>query len=83
MPSYKTNCIDDWETKVNAVANETMVEDMRLISGIPSWVQMYFEILSAKNGGKTISEIFPHFSLFVYGGVNFEPYRAQIRKIDR
>jgi hypothetical protein len=81
MPSYKTNCIDDWETKVNAVANETMVEDMRLISGIPSWVQMYFEILSAKNGGKTISEIFPEFSLFVYGGVNFEPYRSRFEKL--
>ncbi len=81
MPSYKINCIDDWETKVNAIAGETMKEDMRLISGIPSWVQMYFEILSQKNGGKNISEIFPHFSLFVYGGVNFEPYRARFEKL--
>lgn len=81
MPSYKINCIDDWEMKVNAVAEETMKEDMRLISGIPSWVQMYFEILSQKNGGKNISEIFPNFSLFVYGGVNFEPYRARFEKL--
>lgn len=81
MPSYKTNCIDDWETKVNAIAKETVKEDMRLISGIPSWVQMYFEILSANNQGKNISEIFPNFSLFVYGGVNFEPYRSRFEKL--
>lgn len=81
MPDYKTNCIDDWETKVRTIADKTMKEDMRLISGIPSWVQMYFEILSAKNGGKTISEIFPNFSLFVYGGVNFEPYRSRFEKL--
>lgn len=81
MPSYQTNCIDDWETKVNAIAKETAVEDMRLISGIPSWVQMYFEILSANHNGKNISEIFPNFSLFVYGGVNFEPYRNRFEKI--
>src|SRR5690606_38713310 len=81
MPSYETNCIEDWETKVNAIAKETAVEDMRLISGIPSWVQMYFEILSANHNGKNISEIFPNFSLFVYGGVNFEPYRNRFEKI--
>lgn len=81
MPSYETNCIDDWETKVNAIAKETAVEDMRLISGIPSWVQMYFEILSTNHNGKNISEIFPNFSLFVYGGVNFEPYRNRFEKI--
>ncbi len=81
MPSYPTNCIEDWETKVNAIAKETAVEDMRLISGIPSWVQMYFEILSANHHGKNISEIFPNFSLFVYGGVNFEPYRNRFEKI--
>lgn len=81
MPSYKTNCIDDWETKVNAVADETLKEDMRLISGIPSWVQMYFEILLEKSGKKTITEIFPNFSLFVYGGVNFEPYKKRFEKL--
>lgn len=81
MPSYTTNCIDDWETKVNAVAEETMKADMRLISGIPSWVQMYFEILLEKSGKKTIAELFPDFSLFVYGGVNYEPYRARFEKL--
>jgi hypothetical protein len=75
MPKYETNCIEDWETKVNAIAEETSKENMSLISGIPSWVQMYFEILLKKTGKKYIREIFPDFSLFVYGGINFEPYR--------
>ena len=74
MPSWDTNCIEDWETKVDAIVEETLEEDMTLISGIPSWVQMYFERLIAKTG-KNIKDIFPNFNLFVYGGVNYEPYR--------
>ncbi|MFN3916413.1 MAG: GH3 auxin-responsive promoter family protein [Flavobacteriales bacterium] len=81
MPSYVTNCIDDWETKVNAIVDETIKEDMRLISGIPSWVQMYFERLQQKSGGKPIKDIFPKFSLFVYGGVNYEPYRSRFEQL--
>jgi hypothetical protein len=78
MPSYMVNCIDDWEQKVDAIVEETINEDMRLISGIPPWCQMYFDRLSAKSGGKKIKDIFPNFKLFVYGGVNYEPYRAKI-----
>jgi hypothetical protein len=80
MPSYKINCIEDWEQKVDAIVDETINEDMRLISGIPPWCQMYFDRLSAKSGGKKIREIFPNFKLFVYGGVNYEPYRARIEE---
>lgn len=86
MPSWETNCIEDWETKVEAVVEETVKEDMTVISGIPSWVQMYFERLHAKTGRK-VGDIFPNFNLFIYGGVNFEPYRAKFenligRKVD-
>lgn len=77
MPSYATNCMDDWEAKVDKIVEETLPEDMSLISGIPPWVQMYFDKLQAKTG-KKIAEIFPNFSVFVYGGVNFEPYKAKI-----
>lgn len=77
-PSYETNCIEDWETKLDRVIDETMQADMSLISGIPPWVQMYFDRLHERNDGKRIIELFPNFSLFVYGGVNFEPYRRQI-----
>jgi hypothetical protein len=86
MPSWETNCIEDWETKVNAITEETINEDMTVISGIPAWVQMYFEKLQEKSG-KKVGELFKNFSLYVYGGVNFEPYRAKFenligRKVD-
>lgn len=77
MPSYETNCIEDWEEKVDKIVEETVSEDMSLISGIPPWVQMYFDRLKAKTG-KPIKDIFPNFELFIYGGVNFEPYRAKL-----
>ena len=86
MPSWETNCIEDWETKVNAIVEETFSEDMTVISGIPSWVQMYFKKLKEK-GNKPVGEIFKNFNLFIYGGVNYEPYRAKFenligRKVD-
>ncbi|NIJ43603.1 hypothetical protein FHR24_000042 [Wenyingzhuangia heitensis] len=80
LPSWETNCIEDWETKVDAIVEETINEDMSVISGIPSWVQMYFEKLQEKTG-KTISEIFPKFNFFVYGGVNFEPYKNKFESL--
>lgn len=86
MPSFKTNCIEDWETKVNAIVEETVDKDMTVISGIPSWVQMYFEKLIEKKGEK-VGDIFKNFNLFIFGGVNYEPYRAKFenligRKVD-
>lgn len=78
LPSYDTNCIEDWETKLSAVVKETIQEDMRLISGIPPWVQMYFERLIAESGKSSIKEIFPNFDIFMYGGVNYEPYRSTL-----
>lgn len=81
MPSLATNSIPDWETKVEAIVGETMSEDLRLISGIPAWVQMYFERLLARTGKATVKEVFPHFSLFVYGGVNYGPYRNRMEAL--
>lgn len=80
LPSLETNCIEDWETKVDAVVKETMDEDMTVISGIPSWVQMYFEKLKEKKN-KPVGDIFKNFNLFIYGGVNFEPYRAKFEQL--
>lgn len=86
LPSWKTNCIEDWETKVNAIVEETISQDMTIISGIPSWVQMYFEKLIEKKKRK-VGDIFKNFNLFIFGGVNYEPYRAKFenligRKVD-
>lgn len=86
LPSWETNCIDDWETKVDAIVEETLPQNMTIISGIPSWVQMYFEKLQQKTG-KKVGDIFKNFNLFIFGGVNYEPYRAKFenligRKVD-
>lgn len=80
LPSWETNCIEDWEEKVDAIVTETHDQDMRLISGIPPWVKMYFERLSAKTQ-KPIKDLFPNFSLFVYGGVNYAPYRGILEEL--
>ena len=80
MPSWETNCIEDWETKVNAIVEETINEDMSIISGIPSWVQMYFEKLQHKTD-KKVGDIFKNFNLFIYGGVNYEPYRSKFENL--
>jgi len=85
-PSYATNCIEDWEEKLEHIVDETLHARMTLISGIPPWVQMYFDRIHARTG-KKIKDVFPDFSVFVYGGVNFEPYRAKLfdsigKKID-
>ncbi|QXP56484.1 GH3 auxin-responsive promoter family protein [Cellulophaga sp. HaHa_2_95] len=86
LPSWETNCIEDWDTKVNTIVEETIHEDMTVIAGIPSWVQMYFEKLNTA-GNKKVGELFKNFNLFIYGGVNYEPYRAKFenligRKVD-
>lgn len=78
LPSYETNCIEDWETKLEKIVEETINKDMRLISGIPPWVQMYFDWLLEKSGKKNIKELFPKLQVIVQGGVNFEPYKDKM-----
>ena len=80
LPSWETNCIEDWETKVDRIVDETLSENMTVIAGIPSWVQMYFEKLKERSG-KPVGELFPNFKLFMYGGVNYEPYRGKFEDL--
>ena len=77
LPSYPTNCVEDWEQKVDQIVLETENKDLSLISGIPPWVQMYFDKLVSRKG-KSIKDVFPNFSLFVYGGVSFDPYQKKL-----
>lgn len=81
LPSWKTNCIEDWEVKLNAIIEETKGQDLSLIGGIPSWVQMYFEELLEQTKSNTVQELFPNLQLYVFGGVNFEPYRARFKAL--
>ena len=81
LPSMETNCIEDWEEKLDAIVKETADQDLRLVSGIPTWVQMYFEKLLKHTGKKTVEEVFPNLSLFVHGGVSFTPYAEKFRQL--
>ena len=86
LPSYETNCIEEWEEKLDKIVEETISQNMTLISGIPPWMQMYFDRLQEKSG-KKIGDLFPEFSVMVQGGVNFEPYKSKLyesigRKVD-
>lgn len=80
LPSWDTNCIEDWEQKIDAIIKETLPQNMGVIGGIPPWVQMYFERIKAVTG-KQIKDVFPNFNLFIYGGVNYEPYRPIFEKL--
>ena len=77
----KTNSIDDWESKIDAICEETCDKDLRVIGGIPSWVQMYLERLLHNKKEKKVINLFKNLSLFVYGGVNFEPYKRIFLKL--
>lgn len=77
LPSYETNCLEDWETKLDKIVEETIDQDMTLISGIPPWMQMYFDRLTQRSG-KKISDLFPRFQVMVHGGVNFQPYKQKL-----
>ncbi len=86
LPSYETNCVEDWENKLDKIVKETITQNMTLISGIPPWMQMYFDKLIEKSG-KPVGELFPNFKVMVQGGVNFEPYKNRLyesigRKVD-
>ncbi len=78
LPSFETNCIEDWETKLGRIVDETLGQDMTLISGIPPWMQMYFDWLRERSGGKTLKSLFPNLQVLVHGGVAFEPYKAKL-----
>ncbi|QWT84505.1 GH3 auxin-responsive promoter family protein [Chryseobacterium sp. PCH239] len=80
LPSWETNIMEDWETKVDKIIEETEHENMTLISGIPPWLIMYFEKLTEKHG-KKIKQLFPNLQLIVTGGVNYEPYRDKMEEL--
>ncbi len=77
LPSFETNCIEEWEEKLEKVVEETLGKDMTLIGGIPPWMQMYFDSLVARTG-KPVKDLFPNLQVLVQGGVNFAPYQSKL-----
>jgi len=81
LPSYETNCIEDWDEKLEAIVEETWKADMTMISGIPPWVLMYYEKLLAKSGKAHIADMFQNLKLFIHGGVSYAPYEHKMNQL--
>lgn len=79
VPSWDTNCIEDWEDKIQKIVTETSEKDLRLISGIPPWVQNFLESLRAS--GKDPKTLWPHLQVLVHGGVDFKPYKPVLNNL--
>ncbi|MFK7810273.1 MAG: GH3 auxin-responsive promoter family protein [Saprospiraceae bacterium] len=78
LPSYETNTIADWDEKIRTIAEETSTKNLQILGGIPPWIMMYFDYLSAHTKEKLIKDVFPNLKLYIHGGVNFAPYRQLI-----
>ncbi|MFN5023114.1 MAG: GH3 auxin-responsive promoter family protein, partial [Chitinophagaceae bacterium] len=77
LPTYTTNCIEEWEEKLDKIVEETLGQNLTLIGGIPPWMQMYFDRI-VQVTGQPVKEVFPNLQVLVQGGVNFEPYKAKL-----
>lgn len=86
LPSKQVSVVVDWEEKQSAMLEECLGQDIRLVAGIPIWIQAFFDRI-IEYTGKSVGEVFPNLSLIIYGGVNVTPYKQQLlksigRKID-
>jgi len=81
IPTYKTNCISDWEEKIIRIVRESVDENMTMISGITPWIIMYAEYLLDYSGKTSLKELFPNLRLIIHGGVNFQPYQNKLKRI--
>jgi hypothetical protein len=81
LPDYKINCIQPWEAKLDAMIKTYATNDIRVLSGIPPWIQMFCELLLDYTGKNYVIDIFPKLELYLHGGVNYTPYRQKINQL--
>lgn len=80
-PSSQISLMSDWETKMTAIVNETLKENVTSLAGVPSWMLVLLnEILTTKKS-TNLSEIWPNLEVYFHGGVSFTPYRDQYQQI--
>ena len=80
-PSNKTSLMNDWETKLSAIVNETRFENVTSFAGVPSWMLVLLNKLLEETESKNLLEIWPNVEVYFHGGVSFDPYREQYKKI--
>ena len=80
-PNLAIALMDEWESKIEMMAEATIQHDVTNISGVPSWTLLLFKRVLELTGKSNILEVWPNFELFIHGGVNFSPYREQFQQI--
>jgi len=80
-PSLKTSLMDEWEAKMDAIIEETIDEDITSLAGVPSWMLVLLNRILEVTGKKNILEVWPNLEVYFHGGVNFNPYREQYKKL--
>ena len=80
-PSNKISLMSEWETKIEAIINETKKENVTSFAGVPSWMLVLMNKMLEETGKGNLFEIWPNLEVYFHGGVNFEPYREQYQKI--
>ncbi len=80
-PDLSIALMDNWEVKLDMIANETITEDVTNLSGVPSWNLMLLKRIIEITGRSNILEVWPNLELFIHGGVSFVPYREQFKKL--
>lgn len=80
-PSNKTSLMSEWETKLPAIVKETITENVTSFAGVPSWMLVLMNRILEETGKANLLEIWPNIEVYFHGGVSFEPYREQYKKI--
>ncbi len=81
VPSLSIALMDDWEKKIDQLAESTMNKNVSVLSGVPSWMLITMKRIIEIKGADSITDVWPNLELFMHGGVNFEPYREQYNSI--
>ena len=80
-PGREITMLENWEEKVELMAEEVIGQDVRILAGIPSWMLVVIRRVLEKSGKKSLIEVWPNLQLYMHGGVGFEPYKDEFRKL--
>lgn len=80
-PELSIALMDEWEEKIERLAQSTVNEPVSSIAGVPTWTLILLKRILEITGKKTIKEVWPQFELYIHGGVSFTPYKEQFKKI--
>ena len=80
-PGREITMLEDWEEKIELMAEEVIGQDVRILAGIPSWMLVVVRRVLEKSGKKSLIEVWPNLQLYMHGGVGFEPYKEEFKKL--